>query len=431
MRPTGMTATRMGRFRPTCDNGCDSSAEETTVYRSRKGALRLLARGGAALGLAATVLLAGCHNFFVCQKASCPSTGSGGGSGSTTTDYAYVSNSTAGSTYVSAYDIGNGSLAAISGSPFNLNFIPVAMSVSPNNAILYVASSPGATNPGIYAYTIGSSGQLSGPNGGHVQVSGAISSIDISPDGKFLFSVDTTGTLLTEYTIDGSGNLALGGTFGLPGTNCALGGTVLSQSCTVKVAPSGEFVLASLGSAGTAIFPYSSSGGISSTASMLIPSGSTQASPSGDYSVVLDDHNYAYIARTSALAVYQIKDTAGDWVLQSNQTYSTGATTPRSIVLNSNQGYVYTANEGTGNISAFAIGASGALTQVSGSPFTGPANVSAIGVDKSGSYMVAAGYSGSSGLQLFTIGSTGALTLVTSAGTGTSAAFPAILAMTH
>lgn len=425
IRPTGMTARRLGSCGPTCDN----SVEETTVYPSRKAAGRLVARGSAALALAATVLLAGCHNFFVCQKASCPSSGSGGGS--TSTDYVYVSNAPTGSTYVSEYSIGNGSLAAISGSPFNLNFIPVAMSVSPNDSFLYVASLPGAANPGIYVYSINSStGQLSGPNGGQVQITGAISSMDISPDGKFLFSVDTTGTILTEYTIDSSGNLATGASFQLPGAGCALSGTVISQSCTVKVAPSGEFVLASLGSAGTAIYPYSSSSGITTTSPLVIPSGSTQASPSGDYSVTLDDNNYIYIARTNALAVYQITDTEGDAVLKSTASYATGLT-PRSVVLSANQGYVYTANEGAGTISGYSINSAAALTQVSGSPFAGPANVSAIGIDKSGTYMVSAGYNGSSGVQLFTIGSSGGLTLVTSAGTGTSTAYPAILAMTH
>ena len=45
--------------------------------------------------------------------------------------------------------------------------------------------------------------------------------------------------------------------------------------------------------------------------------------------------------------------------------------------------------------------------------------------------MVAAGYNGTSGVQLFTIGANGALTLVTSAGTGTSTDFPAVLALSH
>ena len=400
------------------------------MYPLRKAAGRTVARCGAglglgALGLAATTLLAGCHNFFVCQKASCPS-----GGGSTTTDYVYVSNATAGSTDISAYDIGNGSLAAISGSPFNIGFQPVAMSVSPNNAFLYVATLPGATNPGIYLFNINSSGGLSTGNGGDVLISATISSMAISPDGNYLFVVNSLGTILTEYqTNTSTGLLSLVSSFPLPGAACTLAGTPVTQTCTVAVAPSGQFVAASLGTAGTTVFPYSSSSGITSTNYTLIPSGSTTTSPTGDFSVVLDNNNYAYIARTSTLAVYSISS-SGTATLQSTATYS-GSAAPRDVVLSGNQNYVYTANPGAGNISGFSIGASGALTTLSGSPFTGPSNVSAIGVDKSGSYMVATGYNGTSGVQLFTVGTGGVLTLVTSAGTGTSTAYPAILALTH
>src|SRR5579875_1834187 len=108
------------RVRMTCDN----EVKEKTVDSLRRAG-RACAGIGAALCLMGVLLLSGCHNFFVCEgKASCPS---GGGGGSTTSDYVYVSNATAGATYISAYNIGNGSLAAISGSPYNLNYTPVAM----------------------------------------------------------------------------------------------------------------------------------------------------------------------------------------------------------------------------------------------------------------------------------------------------------------
>ena len=191
---------------------CDNSVEETTVYSLRKAAGRLAVRVCAAAGVGSTLLLAGCNNFFVCQKASCPSSGSG--SGSTTTDYLYVSNATAGTTYISGYDIGSGALTAISGSPFNLDYIPVAMNVSPNDDFLYIASATNASNPGIYVYSIGSTGALSIQNSGDVDISGDISSMDISSDGGYLFTVNTLGTLLTEYQINSStGLLAQAATF--------------------------------------------------------------------------------------------------------------------------------------------------------------------------------------------------------------------------
>lgn len=405
---------------------CDNSAKETTVYPFRRAAGRLVARGCATLGLAATLFLAGCHNFFICEKASCPSSGS--------TNYAYVSNSSSGSSYVAEYDVANGSLAAISGSPFNMGFSPVALSIGTSNTFLYAATPSTVTNPGIYLFSIGSTGALSTANSGNAVISGTFATMDVSPDGNYLFAVDILGTSLYEYTINSStGLLGLAATIPLPTgiSACALSsGTPVSQTCTVKAAPSGEFVVVSLGTTGTAIYTYSSSSGITTTSPKIIPSGSTQTAPSGDFSVTLDANNFVYIARTSALAVWQITDSSGDASQVFNQTYGNTAV-PRSVVLGSGGGVVYTANEGAGNISAFSIGSGGALTAISGSPFAGPANASAIGVDTSGKYMVAGGYNSSSGVQLFSIGSNGGLTLITSAGTGTSTTIPAVLAMTH
>lgn len=391
----------------------------TTVRRALTGAL-------AALTLSTTLLLSGCHNFFVCQKASCPATGST----TSTSDFAYVSNSSTGTTYVNEYDLSSGALTAISGSPFNLGFVPVALNISPNNAFLYAATLPGASNPGIYLFTIASDGSLTVANSGNVLISNAVSSMAISPDGNYLFALGSTGTVMTEYQANTStGALSLVATFVLPGTSCTLAGTPVSQTCSVAVSPSGQFVVASLGTAGDAIFPYTSTSGITSAGYSLIPSGTTTASPTGDFSIALDDNNYAYIARTSALAVYSINSSAAA-TLQSTASYPS-TDLPRSVVLNASQNYVFTANEGASTISSYGIGSTGGLTAASGSPFTGPTNVSALGVDTTGDYMLAAGYNSSTGIQLFSLTSSGTLSLVASAASGTSTAYPVVLAMSH
>lgn len=397
------------------------------MYSLGRAARRLAARGCAALSLSAIFLLSGCHNFFVCEgKPSCPSDGGGG----TTSDYAYVSNASAGSTDIYGYNIGNGSLAAITGSPYNIGFAPVAMTVAPSNSFLYAATAANVTNPGIYMWTINSSGQITTGNSGNALITGTVASMDISPDGGFLFTVDITGSYLTEYQVNTtSGLLSLVSTFPLlPNSICVATGSPVSQSCTVKVSPSGQFVVAALGTSGDIIYPYNSTQGITSTNATTIPSGSTQSNPSGDYSLALDKNNFVYIARTAALAVYSL-DANGNATLKSSQAYN-ASTIARSVTLSTDYGYVYTANIGAGNISGYGIGSTGALASVSGSPFTGPTNVSAIAAEKSGKYMVAVGYNGTSGVQLFSV-SSGALTLVTSAGTGTSPDFPAILALSH
>jgi 6-phosphogluconolactonase (cycloisomerase 2 family) len=394
--------------------------------------MRLAALGLAALGVAAPLLLTGCGNFFTCEgKADCPS--SGGGGTTTGGDYAYASNGTSGSTYVAEYDLSSGKLTAISGSPYNLTFVPVALSVAPSDSFLYAATLPGATNPGIYLYTIGSDGALTLGNNGAVLVNDEVSSMDISADGGYLFTVNADGLTMNEYQVNTTtGLLQLATTVSLPGVTCALEAgtdTPASQSCTVKVAPSGAFVVVALGTAGDAIFPYSSSSGLTSATPTLISSGTTTGSPTGDFSLALDANNFAFIARTNALAVYGI-DSTGAGTLEDTKSYSSG-TVPRSVVLSSNGDYVYTANEGASTISEYGIGSGGALTQLTGSPVAAPTNVSALGVDNSGNYLVAAGYNGSAGVRLFSIGTAGALTQVDSTGSGTTTSYPAVLALTH
>ena len=383
----------------------------------------------AASAMAAAMLLSGCHNFFVCQKASCPS-------GTTTTpgtvDYVYVSNSSSSSNALAAYNIGSGALTPISGSPFNLGFVPVALSVAPSNSFLYVATIPGATSPGIFLYSISSSGVLTVANGGSALVADQIASMDISPDGNYLFTVSSTGQTMSEYKVNTStGALTFAASVVLPGIACTLTGTPASQTCTVKVAPGGQFVVVALGTAGDAIFPYSSTTGLSGSGFTQIPSGngSTPASATGDFSLALDKNNFVYIARTVALAVYSI-NSAGTAALQSTTSYASGVV-PRSVVLNKTDNYVYTANEGASTISAFAIKSTGALSQLTGSPLIAPTNVSSLGVDSTGAYLVAAGYNSSTGVQLFSIGTDGSLSLKASTGSGTSTIYPAVLAMTH
>jgi 6-phosphogluconolactonase (cycloisomerase 2 family) len=180
-----------------------------------------------------------------------------------------------------------------------------------------------------------------------------------------------------------------------------------------------------LGTLGDVIFPYSSSSGITSSYVAVISPGS---SISGDYSVALDANNYAYIASTSALTVYSIASNGAATQL-STKSYDGGAV-PRSVVLSSGYGEVYTANEGASTISGYSI-SNGLLTAISGSPFSGPADVSAIGVDNTGKYLVAAGFDGSSGVELYSIGSSGVVSPVVGAGTGTATTYPALLALTH
>ncbi len=380
----------------------------------------LMAAGGVSLLLATT----GCGAFFQCEgKADC-------GTSSTTTgtgDYVYVSNSTTGSEYINGYTVGTGTLTAITGSPFSVGYVPVAMKVSPNNNFLYVAAAPGTGQTGLWVYPISSTGALSS---GTQLTSTLIGAMDISPDGNFLFTIDSaTGAVLTEYTLNQStgaynGTLTLSAPGGSPLLYCGVTtATPASQSCSVAVSPSGDFVGVSLGTTGTVIYPYTSSGGATAYTGTIAP-----AASSGDYSLAFDTSGYVYIARTFTLSPYGSLAANSPVEGVSYTGYSSTAT-PRAVTLSTSYSYLFTANEGTSTISAFSV-TNGALTSLNSTGQLGPTNVSALGVDRSGTYLLAAGYNSTNGLQMFTMSSTG-VSAVASQGTGGTTSIPVVMALTH
>ncbi len=373
----------------------------------------------------------GCGDFFVCAKSSCTSSGSGSGTTTNTGNFAYVSNSPTGTTYLNEYSLSSTGLTAISGSPFSLGYVPVAMKVSPKNGFLYVAA--GSTG-NIYLYTIGSTGALttSASNPIAVSTSGSASSLDISPDGNFLYVMDQTGVFLNQYTLNTTSGAVAGSTpFTVPGSSgCAPGGTPVSQLCTVQVSPKGNYVAVALGAAGTVVFPYTSSGGISAVNyTGTLPCCANVASPSGDFSLAFDGNSNLYIARTLALSSYSNVGTSSP-AYQGSVTYG-GGQTPRSVTFSSGYTYLYTANEGAGTISGFSLSGTAQLTGLSASPYTGPTNVSALGLDSTGTYLLAVGYNATTGLQMFKPSSGALGAALATAGTGTNTASPALLALTH
>ncbi len=376
--------------------------------------IRIVASGA---GLALLLAVMGCGSFFQCEgKADCGTSGSGSGSGSSTGDYVYVSNSTTSSSYINGYSISSTGLTATTNSPYQLNYIPTAMTISPNNSFLYICS---GTN--IYGYSIGTGGSLSILNSGATLVAEDCAALAISPDGQWLFSLNTNDLTIEEYQITSSTGL-LSNVANYQITNSYSGAIAAAG---IQVAPSGAFIAVALGTAGTEIFSFNTSTGAATYASQI----SAASASSGDYAVAIDTNNSLYIAATNDLYVFSVTS-AG--VPTQVSTTATG-TGPYSVAVDGTS-YVYAGSENSVSspiVSAFAISTSNPLAAVSGSPFNGPTNISAMGVDKTSGYLAVAGYNSNSGLQLFSIGTTGALTSIATAGTGTTTLIPTVMALTH
>ena len=428
-----------------------ASAHRSVAFQSpltRASALLLLS------GL--TLLLTGCKGFFSCEgKTDCPcvagtttntnstptetvtttvtttctsATGTGTGTGtgtstSTTTnsnssDFIFVSNDAISSNNVDGYAISGSTLTPITGSPFNFSYPPSAMAVDPGNSLLFAATDSELTQGFLYGYSI-TSGALGILDSGTPLVSESVTSLAISPDGSWLFALDTDGTTMEEYSINPStGALTFINTYPVSGS--ANGIVTPTQ---VAVAPSGDFIVATLGTGGADTFTFDTVTGVATPSTLISP----VTPASGIFGVAMDENNNIYLAGTAGLQVFSATAIGVPSLLN---TYTTG-NGAHAVAINPDFTYVYVGNLTDGTISAFSIGTDAALSAINGSPFPGPPAVSALSVDSTSGYLVAAGYSATNGVQLYTIGSGGVLTEAASEGTGTSPEIPVALALTQ
>lgn len=367
----------------------------------------------AALGVGAVGLLSGCAGFFVYP-------GSGSSSGSTTSDYVYVANGTTNT--IAGFAVGSGTLTAVTNSPYSLSVSPTAVAVNPGNTILYVGSSAF-----IFAYSISSTGALSILNNGQAVASANVVSMDISPDGQWLFALDGNGISIDEFQI----NNTTGALTQQAGAAYSITNAVVLPRA-IKVAPNGGFVFAALGTAGDLVFTLNETTGVI-TSSQKLSTGSAETSDNA--LAVSPSSNYLYIGRSGTnggLAVFAIASGTGALSSISGSPFSAG-TQPYSVVLNQAGTAVYVANRGDSTISGYAIGSNGTLTAISGSPFTSGSSVAALAVDKSGKYLAAAAAGGSPDLTLYSFDSTtaGKLDFATSSTTGTDPTGAVAIAATH
>ena len=384
----------------------------------------LMAAGGVSLLLATT----GCGAFFQCEgKADCGTSGSGTGSG--TGDYVYVSNSVSGSQYLDGFEISGGSLVSITGFPASLGYTPSAMAITPTNTFLYIASQ--SSTGGIYGYSIGASGAITALNNGNGLESENSIALAISPDGRWLFSLNLNNETFEEYQINTStGILTSATTVPYAITNNATGGQKVNGSLDtgaplIAVAPSGDFVAIALGNAGVETFSFVTSSGVATFAQQSVPNATTV----GFYGVAADSNNNLYVAGTNALYSFAV-NSSGVFPATATSFITTG-TGPYSVAVDGSS-YVYAGSENS-NYASIISGASITSGGVLGTPSNSaaPANIGALGIDRTGDYLVAAGYNATTGIQLFSIGSTGAITSVSSTGSGPTTTVPVVMALTH
>lgn len=386
--------------------------------RSGTGSVRWAA--GVVL-LIGTYSLSGCSGFFVPPT----STGGGTGGGAVTPvqsgDWAYIVNSIA--MTVSEYAIGSGTLTSLTGSPLSLAYVPTAAVVARSNKFLYV-SGPGA----IYLYTIASDGSLSASTSGAGVAIATVLSLAVSPDGQWLFGLDATTQVLDEWAI----NATTGALTSQAGATYTVTSGVV-QPRSVKVAPSGAYVFAALGTGGEVVFTLNTTTGVVAS-SQTLGTGSTQTS---DNAVLVNTaSSILYVARSGTnggVAAFAIGN-AGVLNSLTGSPFAAGLGT-YDLAFDGTGNYLYAANRSAGTISGYTVGGTGGLTALSGSPYAAGSLVSSLRADSTGKYFVAANFGGTPDIALYSVSaataSAGALVSAATVPSGTTAAGSAAVATSY
>jgi 6-phosphogluconolactonase len=347
--------------------------------------------------------------FFL---AGCPS-GDGGGTfneGAVAPPVAYVANR--GTNDVSAYTINTatGVLTPVTGSPFPAGTNPSAVAVSPNGRFAFVSN---ASTNNVSAYSINAAtGVLTPVTGSPFSTGGAApSAVTVSPNGAFAFVANLGSNNVSVFTINaGTGALtAVAGSPFVVGTN----------PTGVTVSPDGLVAFVTNG-VSSGVSTDVSAFTVNPTSGVLTPvPGSPFAAGTNPIAVaVAPGGTFAYVVNRgdNTITVFSIDAATGALTALLGGTgnpFPTG-TAPNGIAITPNGSFLYVSNSGTNNVSAYAINSgTGVLTPLlagTGNPFAADTTPSGITVTPDGKFVYVAN-NGSGNVSAYGVdASTGALT---------------------
>lgn len=310
--------------------------------------------------------------------------------------FAYVVNN--GGNDVSMFKINSlaSALTATTGSPYVAGNSMLSVAVDSSGQYVYAVSNADAS---VYVFDIGSGGALTFNNS--FATGSAPTGVVTDPSGAYVYVSNSGSNTISAYSIGSGGTLTpVSGSPFVSGSNPA----------ALAIDPTGHYLYeADSGSNTISAYSIGSNG-------MLTAIGSAIASGSNPYSLAVDpDGLYVYVANrggnsVSAYSITQSGSSAGALTPVSGSPFAAG-TTPYSLAVDPSGSWVYVANAGSNNVSAFSIGAGGVLTAVSGSPFTSGSSPYTVTVDPAGRYVYTAN-DGNNSVSVYQLGSTGALTQV-------------------
>lgn len=359
-------------------------------------------------GFTGIVLLISSFTLLSCGGGSSGSGGgfsSGGGGGSATGTPVYVSNSS-GSVSFYLLDATSGALQRGTGSPVATGgSSPDSLAVDPARKFLLVSN---ISSSNISVFSVNSTTAALTPVTGSPFAAGANSArLIVHPQGKFVYGLSSTPAEILAYSFDST-----------TGTLAPLAGFPLSLSTSgqsgLAISPNGQFLYTSNPSTNLITgFSIGTNGALTQLPATTSPS---KGSP-------------VFLAFDSSGSFLFAVNAGGNLGGPSVSTFSISATGALTEVTGSptivgtapvaavfSQGFLYVLNQTSGTISAFGFATStGQLTELQGSPFTVGTRPVSLSTAALGKFLIATttGSSGSGTIAVFSIAADGTLTPVT------------------
>ena len=299
-------------------------------------------------------------------------------------------------------DRASGALAPLVGSPLTGGTFPVSVSVDPTGRFAYIAD---AGMNSVSAFGIdAASGKLTQITGSPFATGDTPECVAVHPSGSFVYVAHSGG--VTAYASDAnSGALTQVGVF-----------SAGPDATTIAADPSGNFLyVASVTSQSTHTFAVNTTTG----ALTLVENSNARHAPifvaltSGNTAVTTRP-KFVYQANfgSSNLSAFSVDPATGTLAALAGSPFSIGGS-PASVATSPDGRFVFVADFTGNTIAAFLADTSGVLTPVTGSPFAVPSSPRDVWVDPSGLYLYVAHQSASDNLSMFNIDqSTGVLSLI-------------------
>ena len=367
-------------------------------------------------------VLSGCGKFFPPIPPPCTT------NCTTSNNFLYVANAATSAHSVAGFTItgtnASPSLNVAPNSPYNVGIIPSALAITPNNKFMYVASAAG----GIYLYVINSDGSIT------LQNNSSPVGINVLPQA---IQVDTTGSWLIVTNVSSAGIKATITVFSIDantGLLTASGNPLVLGTAgatnQMLIAPNNQNVYISLTTSGVESLTFDASSGALADQGNLGTLGANHA----DLGLASDPSSkYLFVTETASpgLRVLAIQ-TSGALTEVTGSPFQTGAG-PAAVLVESSGSYVYVANKTDNTISGFILPGNGTLTAISGSPYaTGTTPVS-LAEDNAKAHLAVACQGGNHDLELYSFDATtgGKLDSVAHSPTGADPTTPIAVVATH